>query len=42
MTKTELMQGLIEYKATLEDKPGIANIIQLVIEIVVEDIEKGE
>ena len=42
MTNTELMHGLVEYKATLEDRPGIANIVQLVIDIIVDDIEKGD
>jgi hypothetical protein len=42
MTKTKLMYALIEYKQSLEDRPGIANIIQLVIDILVEDIERGE
>lgn len=41
MTNVELMHGLIKYKDTLKDRVGIANIIQLVIDIILEDIEKG-
>lgn len=40
MNKVELMQALVEYKATKDESPGIANIIQLLIDILVEDIEK--
>ena len=39
MTKTELLHGLTAYKEEWENSTGIANIIQLVIDILVEDIE---
>lgn len=40
MNKVELMHALVEYKLTKDESPGIANIIQLLIDILVEDIEK--
>jgi len=39
MTKTELLHALIEYKDQWSKSPGIASIIQLVIDILVEDME---
>lgn len=38
MTKTELLHALVEYKDTKANSPGIQNIIQLVVDILVEDI----
>ncbi len=39
MTKTELLHGLTEYKDQWQSSTGIANIIQLVIDILVDDME---
>lgn len=43
MTKTELLHGLAEWMAEKEkDSKGIANIIQLTIDILLEDIKHGK
>jgi hypothetical protein len=39
MSKAELLQGLEEYRVTKQSSPGIASIVQLVIDIVAEDLE---
>lgn len=38
MTKTELMHELIEYRDSKDKSPGLANIIQVVIDILLDDI----
>ena len=39
MKKGELLAGLAAFKASKENSPGIANIIQLVMDILIEDME---
>lgn len=42
MTKTDLMHGLVEYRDIRQkDSPGIANIVQLLIDILNDDMEKS-
>jgi hypothetical protein len=39
MNKAELLRGLVNYKESKINNTGIADIIQLVIDIIVEDVE---